>query len=163
MSKPTSEKVKIREAIEADAERIHEIQCDSVRKLCSAVYSPEIIDGWLKNRTPEGYLEGIRRGEMYTAELNRQIIGFGHAILGEILATFVDPAYARRGVGMMLMRHGLKIASVNTPRVIRLEATLNSRLFYEALGFKVVREIKVRRGNVEIPALEMEIRGADKI
>jgi ribosomal protein S18 acetylase RimI-like enzyme len=161
MSKSIIKDVTIRKSIEADAERFHELHTDSVRQLCSAVYSPEIIDGWLKHRTPGGYLEGIRRGEMYTAELDGKIIGFGHAVSGEILAAFVDPAYVRRGVGSMLVRHGIAMANVKAPGAIRLEGTLNARKFYETLGFRVTREIMVKRGNVEIPSYEMH-RDGDK-
>jgi putative acetyltransferase len=156
MGKPTDKKVKIRKATEADAGRIHELHTDSVRKICSAVYSPETIDGWLKNRRPEGYIPGIWRGEMYVAESEGKIIGFGHAVPGEIAAIYVDPAYLRRGVGTMLMRHGISMANVKAPGTIRIEGTLNARKFYETLGFKVTREINVRRGNVEIPSYEMQ-------
>lgn len=151
-----NEKVKIRKATEADAVRIHELHIESVRKLCNAVYSPEIIDGWLKNRRPEGYIPGIWRGEMYVAELDGKIIGFGHAVPGEIVATFVDPAYVRQGVGTVLMKYGLKKANVKAPGTIRIESTLNARKFYETFGFKVTQEMTVRRGSVEIPCYEMQ-------
>lgn len=151
-----SEKVTIRKAIETDAVRIHELHIESVRKLCSAVYSPEIIDGWLKNRRPEGYIPGIWRGEMYVAELNGKIIGFGHAVPGEILATYVDPAYMRRGVGKMLMGHGMKMANVKAPGIIKIDSTLNARTFYEAMGFKVLREFRLKRNDVEVPCYEMQ-------
>jgi putative acetyltransferase len=155
MRKLTGEKVTIRKAIEADAVPIHELHTRSVRQLCSEVYSPEIIDGWLKNRTPEGYVWGIRRGEMYAAELKGKIIGFGHVIPGEILATYVDPEYVRQGVGSMLVRHGITMANVKAPGTIRIEGTLNARQFYETLGFKVMREIMVKRGGVELPSYEL--------
>jgi predicted N-acetyltransferase YhbS len=160
MGKPIDKEVKIRKATEADAERIHELNTDSVRKICSSVYSPEIIDGWLKNRTPRGYLAGIRAGEMYVAEKEGKIIGFGHAVPGEILATFVDPAYVRRGVGSLLMKHGIGMANVKAPETIRIESTLNARNFYETFGFKVTREMMVRRGNVEVPCYELHRDGS---
>lgn len=147
--------ITIRKAVEADAERIHELHLNSVRTLCGAVYSKEILDGWLGKRTPWGYLEGIRAGQMYVAELKGKIIGFGHAVPGEIAATFVDPAYARQGVGKALLTHGLEMVKVNTPGAIRLEATLNSLFFFEAMGFTVTREMAVRRGSVDVPCYEM--------
>ena len=62
-------KIAIREAVAADAERIHEIHGSSVRVLCATVYTPEIIEEWrkdynevrphssLKGATPKEYAE----------------------------------------------------------------------------------------------------------
>jgi GNAT superfamily N-acetyltransferase len=147
--------ITIRKAEESDAAPIHELHLRSVRQLCSTVYSPEIIDGWLKNRTSRGYLPGIRRGEMYVAEIDGRIVGFGHAIPGQIAAIYVDPAYIRRGVGSQLMEHGLKMASAGGPSILKVESTLNARPFYEECDFRVVREITLRRNDVDIPAYEM--------
>jgi putative acetyltransferase len=151
--------ITIRKAIEEDAVRIHELHINSARKICSTVYSPEIIDGWLEKRTPGGYLAGIQAGEMYVAEIRGKIVGFGHAVPGEIEAIYVDPAYARQGVGTALMSHGLKMANVKAPGVIRLQSTLNARPFYESMGFRFVKEITLRRNTVDIPCYEMHRAG----
>jgi GNAT superfamily N-acetyltransferase len=147
--------ITIRKAIESDATTIHELHLRSVRQLCSRVYSQEIIDGWLKNRTPGGYLPGINRGEMYVAEISGKIVGFGHTIPGEIAAIYVEPAYARQGIGTKLMEHGVKMASVGASGSIKVESTLNARPFYEKCGFTLKREITLRRNDVDIPAYDM--------
>ena len=147
--------ITIREAVNSDAERIHEIQCAAVRGLCSAVYSPEIIEGWLKNRSPAHYLRNIPAWNMYVAETEEKTVGFGGAVPGEIISTYVDPAYARRGIGTALMRYGMKIANVKAPGVIRIQSTKNARPFYETFGFKVIRDIILRRNDVEFPCYEM--------
>lgn len=152
-------RITIRKAEEADAERIHELHDDSVRKICHAVYSPEIIEGWLKNRTPERYLARMQASEMYVAEMEGKIIGFGRAVPGEIVAIYVDPAYVRRGVGTMLMKHGMKMANVKVPGVIKIDSTLNARPFYEAMGFKVLRKFMLKRNDVEVPCYEMQKAG----
>ena len=154
-----SANITIRKATETDAERIHKIQCDSVRKLCSTVYPPEIIEGWLKNRTPAIYLYGIPAWGMYVAETGGKVIGFGGAVPGEIISTYVDPAFARRGVGTMLMNHGMKTANIKAPGVIRIQSTQNARPFYEAFGFRVVQDIKLQRNDIEIPCYEMQRAG----
>jgi hypothetical protein len=53
------------------------------------------------------------------------------------------------------------MANVKAPGTIRIEGTLNARKFYETFGFKVTREIMVKRGNVEIPSYELH-RDGDK-
>jgi GNAT superfamily N-acetyltransferase len=143
--------------VASDAGPIHELHLSSVRELCKSAYSPETIEGWLMNRSPQGYLWGINRGEMYVAEIEGRMVGFGHAVPGEIAATFVDPAFVRRGIGSLLVKHGVEMAKAETSGTIRIESTLNARPFYEKCGFKVTRQILVRRNNVEIPAMELHL------
>jgi hypothetical protein len=72
------ETITIRKAFPADAGPIHELHLRSVRQLCCEVYSLETIEGWLANRTPQGYLPGINRNEMYVAESEgRMVAGSG--------------------------------------------------------------------------------------
>ena len=149
--------VTMRKAEEADAAPIHELHLRSVRQLCSAAYPMEIIEGWLANRTPRGYLAGILRGEMYVAVIDRKIVGFGHAIPGEIAATYVDPDYVRRGIGSRLVGHGLEMAKARASGIIRVESTLNARSLYEKCSFRVIREMTARRNDVEIPSLELHL------
>jgi GNAT superfamily N-acetyltransferase len=155
-----NEKMALRRAVAADAGPIHELHLRSVRQLCREVYSLEIIEGWLRNRAPRGYLPGIQREEMYVAEIDGKIVGFGHAVPGQIEAIFVDPAFVRRGIGSKLMENGIKMAAAGASGTIKIESTLNARPLYEKFGFKVFREILVKRNSVAIPALEMyrEIR-----
>jgi putative acetyltransferase len=151
-----TEKLSIRKAVPADAAPIHELHLRSVRQLCRPAYSPELIEVWLKPRRPEGYLPGIHRGEMYVVEIEGRMVGFGHAVPGEILATFVEPEFAGQGIGKVLLEHGIKLASVGNPSAIRLESTLNARPFYEKFGFEVVKKTVAVRSGVEIPCLQMQ-------
>jgi putative acetyltransferase len=150
-----NEKITLRKAAAADTETIHELHLRSVRQLCREAYSPEIIEGWLQDRAPRGYLPGIQQGEMYVAEIDGRIVGFGHAVPGQIEAIFVHPAFGRRGIGSKLMEYGVKMAAAGTTGTIKIESTLNAHPLYEKFGFKVFREMLVKRNNVAIPALEM--------
>jgi GNAT superfamily N-acetyltransferase len=149
------EQVTIRQAIKLDAAPIHELHQRSVRQLCSEAYSKEIIEGWLANRTPQGYLPGIDRGEMYVAEIDGRVVGFGHAVPGEIAAIYVDPAFTRRGIAKQLLQHGMNMATAGDSKAVKIDSTLNARPFYESCGFRFVKEITLRRNNVDIPALEL--------
>jgi len=146
----------IRPAILEDADAIHALHTASVRALCRNVYSPEVIAGWLRNRTPGGY-KGIERGEMYVAERSGCIVGFSHVVPGEIVAIFVHPDHARQGVGSALVSHGLAKAKENHNGPIRVESTLNAQPFYERMGFKKTGERVARRNDVDIPIVEMTL------
>ncbi len=139
MTKPCT----IRPATTGDASRIHALHTQSVRALCKDHYSPEQISGWLKNRCPQGHLpgiEGIDRGEIFVAEAGPQIVGFGHAVPGEIRAVFVAPENAQQGVGSRLLAYGIKKARVGSHRDVCLDATLNAQDFYKKAGFVEVEQ-----------------------
>jgi GNAT superfamily N-acetyltransferase len=139
MTKPFT----IRPATASDAGRIHALHTHSVSALCKDHYSPEQISGWLKNRCPQGYLSGIagiKRGEMFVAEAGPQIVGFGHAVPGEIRAIYVAPENAQQGVGFRLLAYGIEKARAGSHRDVCLDATLNALDFYKKAGFVEVEQ-----------------------
>ncbi len=147
--------VDIRQATADDAGRIHEIHTQSVRTLCKGHYSSEQIAGWLKNRSPQGYLPGIGRGEMFVATDGISVLGFGQAIPGEIHAIFVAPEYAKQGVGILLLEQALTAARAGSQGDVYLEATLNAQGFYKKAGFVELERSTVRRNEVLLPVIRM--------
>jgi GNAT superfamily N-acetyltransferase len=146
----------IRSATLDDSERIHRIHTTAVRTLCSPQYAVEVVDGWLENRSPQGYQRSIESGAMFVAELEGQTAGFGEATVGEVVAVFVDPAFGGRGIGRVLLEHALGLARAGGRGSVRLESTLNAVGFYERFGFRVVEHTAVRRNRVEVPVVVME-------
>jgi ribosomal protein S18 acetylase RimI-like enzyme len=148
----------IRQATSRDADRIHELHTNSVKGLCQDHYSPEQIAGWLKNRTPQGYLPGIERGEMFVIVEGERIVGFGHAIPGEVVAVYVDPERARHGVGRTILAEGITRARRGHQGGVRLDATLNAQAFYQKAGFIEVERKAVSRNGVNLPLVVMELK-----
>ncbi len=99
---------------------------------------------------------GIAKKEMYVFEDHGEILGFSHVVPGEVVALFVSPSYARKGIGTALMQHALPYARHNWKGPIKLESTLNAVPFYETSGFRKTGESVTRRNNVEIPIVLME-------
>jgi GNAT superfamily N-acetyltransferase len=153
------QRITIRQAATDDANQIHELHTRSVQILCKNHYSPEQIAGWLKNRTPQGYLSGIERGEMFVVVEGEHIVGFGHAIPGEVVAVYVDPERIKQGVGRAILAEGITKARSGHQGAIRLEATLNAQEFYTKVGFIEVERKTVRRNDVFLPVIVMELRG----
>ena len=155
---PARREVSIRLATQADAPAIHDLHLRSVRALCSPYYEHDVIEGWLGGRSPSGYLRGISSGAIFVAEVHTQLLGFGEAVRGEILAIYVDPRWVGRGVGRRLLSEALDLAAAPLGSV-RLEATLNAVSFYERGGFSQVGQATVRRNDVDVPVVIMEKRG----
>jgi putative acetyltransferase len=149
---------RIVKAAAGDAARIHQLHIRSIRVLCTDHYSGKQINGWIKHRTPEGYLPAIEAGEMFLAMCGTEIAGFGHAVPGEVLAIFIAPEFVRQGAGTLLLKHGLEIARSDHYGPVRLESTLNAKRFYEKAGFVEIERISVRRGEAFLPVIRMELR-----
>ena len=145
----------IRAATPEDAARLHQLHTTSVRRICAPHYAPEVIDGWLANRVPEGYLPPIERGDIFVVEDGGRIVGFGEATPGVVVACYVDPAMVRRGVGSAIMEHALVIARRGHDGPIRVEATLNAAPFYARFGFRELARATLRRGEVDVPYVLM--------
>ena len=145
----------IRAATSEDAARLHQLHTTSVRRICAPHYAPEVIDGWLANRVPEGYLPPIERGDIFVVEDGDRIVGFGEATPGVVVACYVDPAMVRRGVGSAIMEHALVIARRGHDGPIRVEATLNAAPFYARFGFGELARATLRRGEVDVPYVLM--------
>jgi len=148
--------LKIRLAKTSDCQAIFDIHVESAKKLC-IYYSPSIIEGWFNGRTPEGYKKGIDKKEIYVCEHNGKIKGFSHIVPGEIFGLFVDPDFARTGIGTALLKHGLEIAKKGWTDPIKLESTLNAVPFYEKYGFRKIKETVCKRNNTVIPIVLMEL------
>jgi len=147
--------MKIANATTSDAEEIHRIHLSAVRTICKDFYTAKIIETWLKGRTSEGYHKGIDKGEIYVAKNNGKIVGFGHAIPGEVVAVFVDPIFHRKGVGKLILDYGLRIALKNHQKV-KVQSTVNAEKFYKKHGFVKMKDDVTIRNGIEIPIVIME-------
>jgi putative acetyltransferase len=151
-----SSDIVIRPARPEDTPRLHELHSASVRALCSSHYSAEVIDAWLLNRSPSGYLSPIERGVLFVAERTGRIVGFGEASAGMVIAVYVDPPDVHQGVGTAILRHAVGLARRKHDGPVRLEATLNACDFYEPAGFREVKRSTVKRNRVDVPVVVME-------
>jgi len=151
---PTS--VAIRHARPGDASRLHEVHTAAVRTLCADYYPAEILDGWLLNRSADGYLPPIERGAIFVAERDSTVLGFGEAAPGVVVAVYVHPSVAHQGIGSALLRYALERARQSHSGPITVESTLNASAFYARRGFREVKRSTVKRNRVEVPIVVME-------
>jgi GNAT superfamily N-acetyltransferase len=151
-----SSDIMIRPGRPEDAARLHELHAASVRALCSSHYSADVIEAWLLNRAPSGYLKPIERGVLFVAERSSRIVGFGEAGVGTVIAVYVDPADVLQGVGTAILRHAVGLARREHDGPVRIEATLNARDFYEHAGFREIKRSSVKRNRVDVPVVIME-------
>jgi putative acetyltransferase len=152
---------RIRLATTQDAVSIHNLHTRSVRGLCAADYPEEVIDGWLRGRSPEGYA-GIAKHEMYVYEKDGVILGWSHVRPDMLVALFVDPDHARQGVGRALFQHAMQIIRRHTDQRIEFEATVTAEPFYERCGCRRLGASTIRKNNVDVTTVRMTLPDRSK-
>ena len=148
----------IRIALPDDAVAIHNLHTRSVRGLCTRDYPKEVIEGWLLGRSPDGY-KGIAKKEMYVFEEGGAIRGFSHVVPICIVALFVDPDHARKGVGRALFEHALALIRAGGAVPMPFEATLTALPFYLKMGCTEIRRSFVEPNHVKVETVLMQLPG----
>jgi methyltransferase (TIGR00027 family) len=148
----------IRIALPDDALAIHNLHTRSVRGLCTRDYPEEVIEGWLEGRSPEGY-RGIAKQEMYVFEENGVVCGFSHVVPNCIVALFVDPDHAKRGVGRALFEHAWALVRASGAAPAPFEATITALPFYLKMGCTEIRRSFVEKNHVKVETVLMRLPG----
>ena len=151
------EQIIIRLGKPEDIHAIASVYTDSVRKLCSKDYAPDIIQFWQTSTPPEYRLSSIHNKTLWVAEINQQIVGYLVAVPGEIIALFISPSYAGTGIGRQLCLHGIALSKQNCIKHIKIESTLTAAGFYKKFGFKEVSRGYFSHGcdDIKIPVIHM--------
>lgn len=105
---------------------------DQLERLAPADHGPDALDGVFGNDDRYAVV----------AEHDGDVVGFGGVRLddGSLLGVYVDPGYAGRGIGRMLLDAVEARARNEGLDVLTVFAALNAAGFYEACGFRRVGE-----------------------
>ena len=91
---------------------------------------------WARNLSVPGMELKIREMEIWVAEINGQVVGWG-AIRGDRLeGLYTDPDFAGRGIGTELLSKLEILMQTRGIRAIRAEASLNAEGFYLRRGYE---------------------------
>lgn len=147
----------IRAMQDADAAAMHAIHERAVRQSCAPLLGPAVVEAWLRDRSPDGYIRARDEGgENFLIAENRGLrAGFASWRGSWLEALFVDPDHQSSGVGRALLTACENAAAGQNCFLSDLNATLNARSFYEAAGFKVLEEGFEEKFGERIPHLAM--------
>ena len=140
-----------------DSERIYQIHTSAIKQLCSSHYGEKEISTWAGKQKRETYIPFLERGDIIVAKKNGIVVGFIHHILHnketntsesclkecsdnklEIKGLFIDPSFARNGLGRLLIKEVETIAMKKDVGIMSVSASLNSLPFYQKMGFEEV-------------------------
>lgn len=151
--------ISVRLAVSEDASVLIDIHARSIRLICKDDYSDKQLRAWIGDRQPSEIARRINTNAYYLAVVNGNPAGYGayQPHTGELLALFVDPDYARRGVASALMRHLLADARRQGHERMWLQSSLTAVSFYEKFGFVRVKENVHYFADVPLQCLRMEM------
>lgn len=149
--------ITIRRARLDDALRIRNLHVRSIRVLCREEYTKRQIAAWSGGRKPRDYRRAMTAGgeRMVVAEDGERLAGFASLRGDEVLAVYVHPRCARRGVGTRLLAAAESRARRRGVRRLYLDATLTGVPFYLVRGYRSVRQHAVLRNGIAIPVVQM--------
>ncbi|UJL47112.1 GNAT family N-acetyltransferase [Virgibacillus sp. NKC19-16] len=148
--------MKIREANLPDATAIAKVHVDSWRTTYKNIIPDEFLNNLSYKRREELWTNNIPRGNVFVAENDAgKIVGFSSGgkersgkyeeYQGELSSIYILKEFQGQGIGKLLAKPVIKEiekSGINTMLVFVLEDN-NSRLFYEALGGKVIDKVEV--------------------
>ncbi|ERG89736.1 MAG: sortase related acyltransferase [halophilic archaeon J07HX5] len=161
--------VSIRVATPNDAERIRDVHLRSIEELGGQAYSETQVEAWAHDRDPGEYPIETETTHVLVAE-DDAVLGFGwlrydagehlQALVdGEIVAVYVHPSAARRGVGSQLYSALEAEADRRGLELLGLWASLNAVPFYKTHGYDRVTDHALElRAGVELTVTELRKR-----
>lgn len=137
--------IALRAAHPADAPAIASVHARAIRALAAQHYSEDELDAWVARTTAASCLMAMDSRSLLVAvtqEASSRVVGYGQLCLDEgvVEAIYVDPEYARHGIGRALGRALEDIARKFDTRWLVADASLNAVPFYRALGYREVAQ-----------------------
>lgn len=123
-------------AIRKDASDLHDIRRRSILELAPPTMPKADAQAWASQLTPAGMEQKLRELEVWVAELDGGVVGWGAIRVDRLEGLYAAPEFAGQGVGAGLlgMLEGL-MRDRGFPSV-HAEASPNARDFYLRRGYR---------------------------
>jgi putative acetyltransferase len=123
-------------AMSDDASRLHEVRRRSILELAPPTMPAGEAQAWATQLTLPGMERKLRELEIWVAELDGTVAGWG-AIRGDYLeGLYTAPEFAGRGVGAELLGMLEGLLRERGVQAVRAEASSNARDFYLRRGYR---------------------------
>jgi putative acetyltransferase len=149
--------VQIRPYRPEDAATVVTLFRDTIRRVNIRDYSPEQVLAWAPNEIAQSWIDKLARRFTLVAVRDGQMVGFGDLEADDRLGHLYTHAdYQRRGVGRALLAALEAEAMRRGCDVIRTEASITAKPFFERQGYRVLREQVVVCRGLEFVNYRME-------
>src|SRR6266702_8355808 len=119
-----------------DATRLFEVRRRSILELAPSGMPVADAEAWARQLTPAGMARKLRELEIWIAEFDEVIAGWG-AVRGDVLeGLYTAPEYAGQGVGAALLDRLEAMLRGRGVDAVRAEESSNARAFYLRRGYR---------------------------
>jgi putative acetyltransferase len=141
--------IALRPFLPSDARRCVEIFRSSIEELASEDYDEDQREAWsARADDPAAFAERLSESLTLIASLDGASVGFASLKgLADLDMLYVDPAFARRGVGTALIDALVRIAQARGVEKLSADASDSARPLFERNGFVAQRRNLVAVGD----------------
>jgi putative acetyltransferase len=123
-----------------DAKRLLEIRRSAILELTAPAMSAVEGQFWAAQLTLIGMKRKLRELEIWVAELDGAVAGWGAIRGGHLEGLYTAPEFAGRGVGAALLEMLERLMRERGVEAMRAEASPNARDFYLRRGYRSTGE-----------------------
>lgn len=137
--------------------KIPELFTNTIHKICNKEYTKEQLNAWANLHIDyNSWEERLNKTKPYLAILDEKLVGFAEFYEDYIDCFYVHHEYQGCGIGKMLLNHIFKIAKEKEQTLLRVDASITAKPFFEKSGFIEVKKNKVVRNNIELINFSMQ-------
>ena len=141
-----------------DKEKIAELIHFTISEDYKRFYPDEVAGYLIDYHNQERIVSNITSGYFIAVETDHKIIAAGCLTNDEINSVYTHPEYQNKGLGKIIMQELMQEAEKKRLNRVYIDAMINSRNFYEKLGFKVLHaECEIIRDNIPLDYYRMVI------
>ncbi len=123
-----------------------------------SIYDPSELESWAAGLSAPRYSDAMRDGEAFeiATDTAGNVIAFCSFERDRVKGLYVDPAWANRGVGSLLLQRAEASIRLAGQDAIQVCASLSGQPFYERHGYVVIRTEPMKtRGGLSIETVQM--------
>jgi putative acetyltransferase len=120
----------------ADASRLFELRRRAIVALAPKGMSVAEAETWAATLTIEGMERKVRELEIWLAELNGAVVGWGAIHGGRLEGLYIDPQLTGRGLGTELLGWLEALMRTRGIPAVMAEVSANAEEFYRGRGYE---------------------------
>jgi len=132
--------IKIREFKTGDLAGIKELVCRTIDCCYPDSYCPEAVKFFKQWHHDDKILKDAKEGYTVILEQGGRIVGTGTVVGDGIVRVFVEPSSQKCGFGKLIMQKLEEKALSQGINLVKLDASLPSKKFYDLLGYVTLEE-----------------------
>ena len=121
----------------SDLAALHRLIADTIERCYIGVYPPKAIRYFLDYHAPENVLRDAEAGITLVGWLDEKPVVTATLTNNYVCRVFVHPKHQGQGFGTKIAEDKEKLAVEKGIQILKLDASLTSRRFWERLGWRV--------------------------